>query len=164
MGAGTSADPTGFDCSLDIAAPPEAVYAAFFAPDRLRAWWEVHGSVTTARPLGIYALEWDASAEPASTSGPRGGTFYGIVIDVRPGREFFLADAYWLPPDGDPVGPMAVHVTCDPAPAGTRLRFQQSGCDDSPRWRQFYRRIGVEWADALTRLKAQLEAGGASDT
>ena len=28
-------------------------------------------------------------------------------------REFFVADAYWLPPDGTPIGPMALEVICD---------------------------------------------------
>ena len=80
-----------------------------------------------------------------------------MVIDVRLGREFFLADAYWMPPEGDPIGPMAVHVTCDPTHGGTRLRFQQSGCDDNPRWRRFYRVIGASWSAALERLKDELE-------
>ena len=30
-------------------------------------------------------------------------------------------------------------MTCDPTATGTRLRYHQSGCDDSPRWRRFYR-------------------------
>jgi uncharacterized protein YndB with AHSA1/START domain len=157
MSRSPSADPSAFDCALEIAAPPDEVYAGFFDPDRLRAWWQVRASVTTARTLGIYALEWPTSVEAEPLLGRLGGAFYGVVIDTRPGREFFLADAYWLPPDGDPIGPMAVHVTCLPIPVGTRLRFQQSGCDDSQRWRRFYRVIGAQWGDALARLKAQLE-------
>lgn len=157
MSGGPSADPSAFDCALEMAAPPDDVYAAFFAPDRLRSWWQVRASVTTPRPLGIYALDWGAASDVDPLLGPLGGAFYGVVIDVRPGRAFFLADAYWLPETGDPIGPMALHVTCDPAPGGTRLRFQQSGCDDSPRWRRFYRVIGRRWADALSRLKEQVE-------
>ena len=32
--------------------------------------------------------------------GPLGGAFRGTVIDFIPGREFFVADAYWLPAEG----------------------------------------------------------------
>jgi hypothetical protein len=168
MGAGTTADPSAFDCVLEIAAPRDAVFAAFFQADQLRAWWGVDAAITLARPLGVYALTWPPTDQldplPSVDQGRRldagalGGTMYGIVIDARPPREFFLADVYWLPADGDPIGPMALQVTCDAAPTGTRLRYHQSGCDDSPRWRRFYRLIGADWSEALARLKTELEA------
>lgn len=151
-------DPASFDCVVEISAPPETVFEAFFTRDVLQAWWEAVTSITTPRPLGVYAVEWPRSTTDDPLLGPLGGAFYGLVIDVRPGREFFLADAYWMPPEGDPIGPMALQVTCDPTPTGTRLRFQQSGCDDSPRWRRFYRVIGAQWVEALGRLKSQLES------
>jgi uncharacterized protein YndB with AHSA1/START domain len=157
MSGSPSADPPAFDATLEIAASPDAVYAALFAPEALAASWAVRASVTTPRPLGIYALEWPRSDESDALLGRLGGAFYGVVIDVRPGRELFLADAYWLPPEGDPIGPMAVHVTCDPIPGGTRLRFQQSGCEESPRWQRLCRVIGVQWTEALDRLKTYLE-------
>jgi hypothetical protein len=157
MRGAAAGDPSALDCAIDIAVAPEVVYEAFFWPDRLRSWLHVRGSVTTPKSLGVYALEWPTAADPDPLLGPFGGAFYGVVIDVRPGREFFLADAYWIPPDGDPVGPMALHVTCDPAAPGTRLRLQQSGCDDSPRWRRLYRVMGTLWHDALARLKHELE-------
>lgn len=157
MSPGASTDPVSFDCVIDVAAPPEAVQAAFFSPVALREWWGAAGSVTTPRPLGIYAVEWPTSPESDPLLGRAGGAFYGLVVDMRPGREFFLADAYWMPPEGDPVGPMALHVTCDAVGTGTRLRVHQSGCDDSPRWRRFYRVMGARWTQALERLKVQVE-------
>lgn len=157
MSGGTSTDPTAFDCVVEIPAAPETVHAAFFLPQILRRWWDVVGSVTTPRPLGVYALEWATAVERDPLIGAFGGAFYGTVIDVRPGREFFLADVYWMPPEGDPVGPMALHVTCDPTATGTRLRVQQSGCDDSPRWRRYYRVMGARWLAALDRLKREVE-------
>lgn len=157
MSRGAPADPTAFDCVVEVAAAPEAVHAAFFSPQSLRRWWDAVGSVTTARPLGIYAVEWATAHETDPLLGALGGAFYGTVIDVRPGREFFLADAYWMPPDGDPVGPMALHVTCDPTEAGTRLHVHQSGCDDSPRWRRYYRVMGARWLAAIERLRRELE-------
>ena len=157
MSRGASPDPASFDCVIEIAAPPETVYSAFFSREALQRWWGVIASITGPRPLGIYALEWARSPEADPLLGPWGGVFYGVVIDVRLGREFFLADAYWMPPEGDPIGPMAVHVTCEPTHGGTRLRFQQSGCDDNPRWRRFYRVIASSWSAALGRLKEEIE-------
>jgi uncharacterized protein YndB with AHSA1/START domain len=157
MSRGTSPDPTAFDCVVEVAAASEHVHAAFFSPQALRRWWDVVGSVTTPRPLGIYALEWAAATDPDPLIGPFGGTFHGTVIDVRPGREFFLADVYWMPPEGDPIGPMALHVTCEPTATGTRLRVHQSGCDDSPRWRRYYRVMGAQWLASLERLRRDME-------
>ena len=157
MSRGASPDPESFDCVIEMAAPPETVFSAFFSRDSLQRWWGADAAITSPRALGIYAIEWPRSGDDDPLLGPLGGAFYGMVIDVRLGREFFLADAYWMPPEGDPIGPMALHVTCDPTPAGTRLRFQQSGCDDSPRWRRFYRVMGARWSEALGRLKTQLE-------
>ena len=157
MSRGTSADPTAFECVVDVAAAPETVHEAFFSRDVLHRWWGVVGSVTTPRPLGVYALEWPTEPERDPLIGAFGGALYGTVIDVRPGREFFLADVYWMPPEGDPIGPMALHVTCDPAEASTRLRVQQSGCDDSPRWRRYYRVMGAHWLASLERLKREVE-------
>jgi len=166
MSGAAPSDPESLDSVAEMAAPPEAVYAAFFSHEALVRWWGVISSITLARPLGIYALEWAPGAGAGAGAdvpvGRWGGAFYGTVIDVRPGREFLLADAYWMPPDGDPIGPMALHVTFDPTPAGTRLRFHLSGCDDSPRWRRFYRMIGATWADALGALRDQLSRRGES--
>jgi hypothetical protein len=159
MSRGASPDPTAFDCVIDVAAPSDAVLGAFFDRDLLRTWWRVIGSVTTPRPLGIYAVQWASGPDDDPLLGPLGGVFYGTVIDVRPAREFFLADAYWIPPEGDPIGPMALHVTCDPTDAGTRLRIHQTGCDDSPRWRRYYRVMGARLLAALGVLKSDLESG-----
>lgn len=158
MSRGPSPDPTAFDCVVEVGAPSETVLDAFFDPQLLRAWWGVIGSVTTPRPLGVYAVQWTTAPEVDPLLGPLGGAFHGTVIDVRPGREFFLADAYWMPPAGDPIGPMALHVTCDPTASGTRLRVHQSGCDDSPRWRRYYRVMGARLRAALDLLKSRLEA------
>jgi hypothetical protein len=53
---------------------------------------------------------------------------------------------------------MALQVMCEPTADGTRLRFQLDGCDDSPRWRRFYRIVNAGWSAALGTLKTHLEA------
>ena len=74
------------------------------------------------------------------------------------GQGFFVADAFWLPPDGEPIGPMALEVTLLPeATGGTRVRVTQTGFEESARWRRYYEVIGFGWTRALTSLKALLE-------
>ena len=72
--------------------------------------------------------------------------------------EFFLADAYWLPPDGPPIGPMALQATCTTQRDGTLLHVRQSGWDEtSQRWTRYYDIISTGWMLALEKLKTHLE-------
>src|SRR5947207_5130161 len=131
----------GFDDSILIQSTPARVLGAFFDPAALAIWWQTSRSVTTPRPLGVYAVEWDPTSEIDDVLGRLGGAFYGIIAEYRPGRELFVADAWWLPPDGDPIGPMSLQVTCTMDGAQCRLRVQQTGFEESPRWQHYYRII-----------------------
>ena len=159
---------SGFDHTIRIESTPTRVLAAFFEPIALAAWWDVAAAIATPRPIGVYAIEWRTSKVVDDILGRLGGVFHGTVIDFQAGRGFFVADAYWLPPEGDPVGPMGMEVTCTPAdrPAGlpsaplaTTLRVVQRGLDDSPRWVRYYEVIGKGWPLALEALKNYLERG-----
>ena len=138
-------------------APPARVMQLFFSEADLQGWWQVTRAFALPRPLGMYAIEWAPTDFKDDVLGRLGGSFHGSVIDFRANNSFFLADVYWMPPEGDPIGPMALHVTCDTAEASTRLRVQQSGCDDSPRWRRYYRVMGAHWLASLERLKREVE-------
>jgi uncharacterized protein YndB with AHSA1/START domain len=148
---------SGFDCSILIRASPERVLSAFFDAGALAAWWTAVRSVTTPRPLGVYAVEWDPSPEPDAILGRLGGVFYGIVMEHKPGRELFVADAWWLPPDGDPIGPMALQVSCSAEDGACRLRVQQTGFEETPRFRRYYSVIERGWHISLSALKTYLE-------
>jgi len=154
-------DSTGldFDHTVLITAAPTQVLSAFFDAGALAAWWRVTRSVTTPRPLGIYAVEWASTPFQDEVLGTLGGVFYGTVMEFRDGRDFFLADAYWLPPESDPIGPMAFEVSCRVDGAGTRLRVRQSGSDDSVRWQRYNALITSGWKESLRSLKQYLEHG-----
>ena len=131
---------------------------AFFDADALTAWWQVAHSVTTPRALGPYVIEWTPTDFCDDILGRLGGVFRGTVMQVEPGRGFFVADAFWLPPDGDPIGPMALEVTLKTEAGGaTRIRVTQTGFEESVRWRRYYEVIGFGWERALASLKALLE-------
>ncbi|MGH9349459.1 MAG: SRPBCC family protein [Vicinamibacterales bacterium] len=146
-----------FNTSLVIAASPASVIDAFFDPNALAVWWQVTRSVCIPKPLGSYAVEWEPTDWRDATLGRLGGAFHGTVMEYKPGREFFLADAWWLPPDGDPVGPMAVEATCSPQAGGTLLHLRQTGYEESARWTRYYEVITPGWERALLSMKDFLE-------
>ena len=145
------------DVSIVIGASAARVLKAFFDPDALGAWWLVAHAVTAPRALGPYVVEWAPTDFRDEVLGRLGGVFRGTVIQYDPGGGFFVADAYWLPPDGEPIGPMALEVTCTAAGAGTRVRVTQSGFEESERWRRYYDVIAHGWERALASLKSLLE-------
>jgi uncharacterized protein YndB with AHSA1/START domain len=149
------------DVAVVIRASPGNVLKAFFDPDALREWWQVARSVTTPRALGPYALEWTPTDFRDQTLGRLGGVFRGTVMEADAAHGFFVADCFWLPPDGDPIGPMALDVTCnlagDDVASGTRVRVRQTGFEESPRWRRYYEVVGPGWERALASLKMLLE-------
>jgi len=146
------------DVTAVIAAPPAVVMKAFFEPAALRAWWQVSHAVTTPRPLGPYAIEWPPTDFRDEVLGRLGGVFRGPVVEFRQDEGFFVGDAIWLPPDGEPIGPMALQVTLRPeGEGGTRVRVTQTGFEESARWRRYYEVIGFGWQRALISLKSLLE-------
>jgi uncharacterized protein YndB with AHSA1/START domain len=151
---------------ITIAAPPARIIEAFFDPAALAIWWQARRSVTTPRPLGAYAIEWEASEFRDELLGPLGGTFHGVVMDYKPAREFYVANAYWLGPEGEPIGPMGLEVSCVPqagdspsdrSRSRTVLSVVQSGFEDAERWRRYYEVTAPGWTRALESLKAYLE-------
>ena len=78
-------------------------------------------------------------------------------MEYKPGRELFVADAWWIPPDGDPVGPMSLQVNCAMDGPACRLRVRQSGFEDGARWRRYYNVIEHGWRMSMVALKEYVE-------
>ncbi len=144
------------DSAVWIVGAPTRVLAAFFDAQALAAWWGVVRSVTTPRPLGVYALEW------VHGSGRAGGVFHGTVMEYRVGRELFVANAYWLPAGGEPLGPMGLEVTCSVDGSATRVRVRQSGADDGTKWKRYQDDMNSGWRVSLDALKHYIENGAAT--
>jgi uncharacterized protein YndB with AHSA1/START domain len=147
-----------FEQSLLVDAPPSRVFDCFFDPNALRAWWQTARSVTTPVTLGVFAIQWQTTPYRDDLLGPLGGTFFGTIIDINPGREFQVADAYWVPPEGAPLGPMTLHVQCLAEGSGCRLHVRQEGEDMSPRWRRYYVVVSRGWQLSLMALKRYAES------
>ena len=166
MRARASAAPR-LDVSMLIHAAPELVLRAFFDAGALGAWLRVRRSITTPRTLGVYAIEWPVADTSDEVLGRLGGVFRGTVMQFEAGRGFFVADGVWLPPEGEPIGPMALTVTCaaekatdlelSPDGIATYLRVEQTGFEESDRWRRYYELADAGMRRALTSLKGLLE-------
>lgn len=149
------------ELTVDMRAAPRVVVDAFFDSESLAVWWGAVRSVTTPRALGPYAIEW-LSEERDELLGRLGGVLRGTVMQFDPTRGFLVADVYWLPPLGPPVGPMALEISCrlsvtPDGPPCTRVRVAQTGFEEGPRWRRYYEVIGPGWARALDALKVLVE-------
>ncbi len=151
-------DTPGLDVTAVIAAPAGQVLKAFFDAEALNDWWQVAHSVTTPRILGPYAIEWAPTDFRDDVLGRLGGVFRGTIVQFQAGEGFFVADVFWLPPDGEPIGPMALQVRLQTEATGaTRVRVTQTGFEESARWRRYYEVIGFGWSRALASLKSLLE-------
>ena len=150
--------PPHLDITATIAAPAGRVFKSFFDHHALMAWWQVTRSVTTPRVLGPYAIEWPTTEFHDEVLGRLGGVFRGTIMQFHEGKSFFVADAFWLPPDGDAIGPMALEVALQAdGPGRTHVHVTQNGFEESVRWRRYYEVIGFGWERALSSLKSLLE-------
>lgn len=142
-----------------IQAPPARVMQAFFTEADLKGWWQVSRAFAVPRPLGMYAIEWETTDFKDDVLGRLGGAFHGMVIDLRPGASFFLANVYWQPPDGDPIGPMALEVQCRPHGNGrqTMVTVKQSGEGEGPRWERYFQIMTRGWEAALQEMKDYID-------
>jgi uncharacterized protein YndB with AHSA1/START domain len=156
-----TAQPLSFSTSISIIASPARVLWAFFDAPALTAWLETARSVTVPRVLGAYALEWDPTEMKDELLGGLGGAFHGTVMEYKADKEFFVADAFWLPPDGNPVGPMALEVTVKAQrvnnPQITLLTVNQRASEAGERSKRYYEVIAPGWQRALRSLKRYLE-------
>jgi uncharacterized protein YndB with AHSA1/START domain len=155
-------DALKLDVTLDITAPVELVFGAFFDAPLLAAWQGTSRSIAVPRLLGPYVLEWPPSVERDEVLGRTGGIFRAIVMHVEPNDHVFLADAFWLPPDGGPLGPLAVQITFTPTatPDGassTLVRVVITGFDEGVRWKRYLGHATSQWQRALAVLKKLLE-------
>ena len=155
--AKTASPAPSLDIDIVIAAPPARILKAFFETEALNAWLQVSQAVTTPRVLGPYALSWAATDFRDDTLGRLGGVFRGTVMQYQPTHGFFVADVYFLPPDGDPIGPMAFEVTCTSDDGATNVHVSQRGFEEGARWRRYYEVIVPGWDRALHALKGLLE-------
>jgi len=154
--------PLTLNSAISIIASPARVTWAFFDAAALATWWQTARSVTNPRVFGAFAVEWEPTEYRDEMLGRLGGAFHGTVMDYKSDQGFFVADAYWLPPDGNPIGPMALEVTVRAQrakdPEITLVNISQRSEEASERWRRYCDVIAPGWERALRSLKKYLES------
>src|ERR1051325_7501236 len=95
-----SGQAAGGDINVVLAAPARRVLKAFFEAEALGAWWQASHPVTSPRTLGPYVVEWEPTVDRDDLLGRLGGVLRGTIVQFTPAEGFFVADAFWLPPDG----------------------------------------------------------------
>ena len=125
---------------------------AFFNADDLASWWHASRSLSSASVRQLCRRVADRRREGRG-AGTDGWRARGTVIEFKPGREFFVADAYWLPPDGDPIGPMAFEASCTTLGERVVLRVRQSGGENTRRWARYYEVLTPNLIDSLNGLE-----------
>ncbi len=100
--------------TIEIAAPPSALWKWFASQEALRQWW------------GTPDLEIDLSVGGAfSLTGPDGRTRdSGQVLELDPERRLVLS---WLEEDSGWVHPARLLFTLEPIDGGTRVTLQHDG-------------------------------------
>jgi uncharacterized protein YndB with AHSA1/START domain len=157
--AAVATGPPSFVLSTVVAAPVARVMQAFFSQIDLGYWWNVERSVAVMRVSGPYAVTWTPTEDRDDVLGQLGGTLHGTIMDYQPDRSLFVADVYWQPPASDPLGPMALEITCKPeaGAATTMVTIRQSASEDGPRWQRYFALTERWWIGALATLKDYLE-------
>lgn len=153
------AGPPRFEVSTVVAVPAARAFQAFVSHDDLVYWWAVQRSVCVPRATGPFAVTWADDGRRDDLLGPLGGTLHGTVLDCTPDRDMFVAEVYWQPPGGEPLGPMALEIRCEPGPdvASARVIVRQSAGEDGPRWQRYFEVTEAGWTAALETLKDYLE-------
>ena len=111
--------------TVDIAAPPERVFAALTEPEQLAAWWggELYRTYDWQMELRPGAA-WSARA-----SGRDGeSTVGGEILEVDPPRRLVLTwEASW-----DAFQRTVIHYSVDPIATGTRVTVVHDGFAGRP--------------------------------
>jgi uncharacterized protein YndB with AHSA1/START domain len=139
--------PDRIERTVDLAAPPEKVWAALTTAEGLAAWFGNEATIDL-RPGGSAQMKW--------TDGPRADM---RVERVEERAVFgFTWHIYGLPED-DPRRTY-VEFTLEPAGAGTRLTVVESGFAQAPEdiYRTAFDGNTRGWASELAELADYLDA------
>ena len=124
-----------------------------------RSWWRVTRAFTVARPLGMYAIEWESTDFKDEVLGRLGGAFHGTMIDLPPERRVLprrrlLAAARWRA--DRPDGARGALPPARQRPP-TMLTVKQSGEGEGPRWERYFAIMSRGWEGALREMKAYID-------
>ena len=139
----------GYAHFINIAQPPDRVFAAFTGKQPLERWYAVEATIE-CRPGGRFRVRL------------KDGRIRDATIDVwDPGRRLRLI---YMPDRGGPVpatvaaGPLVEDVLFDVKDGGTVVRVLGTGVPQEREWDNYLRWLRTAWGYWLAELKRLLEA------
>ena len=132
------------DLSVEIAAPPEAVWEAISDGDRLASWFAPFASVEPGEG-GTVTVAWE-----------EGGEWPSRIAVWEPGKHLRLVDE--LPEDADGTGTaMAMDYRLEARDGTTVLRLVNSGLSAGEEWDENFHMMTNGWRFFLWNLKHVVE-------
>jgi uncharacterized protein YndB with AHSA1/START domain len=139
---------------VDVAAPIEAVWAAWTDPAHVREWF-AREAVIELQPLGRFEILF----APEAPAGSRGAENNLVLAVQAPEMLAFTWDAPPHLPEARRQRTSVV-VRLEPlAAGGTRVWFEQSGWGRGGQWDQAYDYFTGAWKTVLALLHRRFESG-----
>lgn len=134
---------------IELAAPPERVFALLHTPSAIRGWWQVSRAIVLAEPGGVWAATWgDKEDDPDYISIARLRVF-------DPPRRLVLADTQYRAKSGPLpfTADFETEFTVEPTATGSILRVVQDGFPVEAIADAFYAACEKGWHDTFEGIR-----------
>lgn len=135
------------DQTLEIAAPPEAVFRALTDADELSRWWTTTAE-SDPRPGGAFDYRFEFEEQAGRENHRYTGTYDDVVQNERVAYPWQAG-----------VGDTKVDVKLRPSGEGTTLRLVHTGWGEDDAAREAVQMHEEGWGFFLGNLKSYLERG-----
>ncbi len=140
---------------IELAAPPDRVFALLHTPSAIRGWWGAARAIVLPRPGGVWAAVWGPNEDdPDYISVAR-------LLVFDPPRRLVMGDMKYRARSG----PLPFHAdfitefTVEATATGARLRVVQDGFPVEPVADAFYAACEKGWRDTFEGIRRFLQAG-----
>lgn len=138
---------------IELAAPPERVFALLHTPSAIRGWWGAARAIVIAKPGGVWVATWGADEDaPDYIAAARMPLF-------DPPHRLVLADFHYYAKSG-PLpfqAQFTMEFTVEPRPGGCVLRVVQDGFPTDRAADAFYAACEVGWRNTFEGIRRYLQ-------
>ena len=134
---------------VEVAAPPERVYAALTDPAELVAWWGAEGKYRTFDWVSDLRVGGKRNCKAENKMNGQVSTVTGEYLEIDPPRVL----AFTWEPTWEKIHPTVVRIELTAIPAGTRVLLTHSGWGEATQARRSHEQ---GWPQVLGWLAAFL--------
>lgn len=139
--------------TLELPAPPEAVFAALHTPSAIREWWQASRVIVIPEPGGTWCAAWGEEDDPDYVS-------EATLEEFRPPHRLVMSRFRYRAKSG-PLPFEAEFRTLfsvEAGPNGSRLTVRQEGFPPGPEADAFFEGCTQGWTDTLAGLERYFTA------